>query len=65
MLKLPEIIGEGLVPLIEKGQFNSPEMTKLLNKYTQPMIAAQIDCLIGLQPLSLLDSIIKTCPRNN
>jgi len=45
-VKITEIIGEGLVPLIEKGQFNSPEMTKLLNKYTQPMIAAQIDCLV-------------------
>ncbi|PTX63810.1 glutamate racemase [Kordia periserrulae] len=41
-----EQIGEGLVPLIENGEINSPKMEKLLNLYLQPMIAANIDYLV-------------------
>jgi len=41
-----EIVGEGLVPLIEKGALNSPELQKLLLEYTAPMVAANIDYLV-------------------
>lgn len=41
-----EQIGEGLVPLIENGEINSPEMENLLKLYIQPMIAADIDYLV-------------------
>jgi len=41
-----EIVGEGLVPLIEAGTLDSPEMITLLKKYTDPMIAADIDYLV-------------------
>lgn len=41
-----EIIGEGLVPLIEEGKLQSPEIKRLLKTYLQPMIAAQIDYLV-------------------
>lgn len=45
-ISIVEIIGEGLVPLIEKGELQSPEMIKLLENYTKPMIAANIDYLV-------------------
>lgn len=41
-----EVVGEGLVRLIEDGKLRSPEMTRLLEKYTKPMIDAQIDHLV-------------------
>jgi glutamate racemase len=41
-----EVVGEGLVPLIEKGEFDSPAMDELLQKYTAPMIEARIDYLV-------------------
>tara|TARA_R100000935_G_C2840337_1_gene170598 strand:- start:5728 stop:6519 length:792 start_codon:yes stop_codon:yes gene_type:complete len=41
-----EIVGEGLVPLIEKGALGSKELQKLLEKYTAPMLAAKIDYLV-------------------
>ncbi|MEM6719166.1 MAG: glutamate racemase [Bacteroidota bacterium] len=41
-----EQVGEGLVPLIENGAINSPEMESLLKKYLRPMIAANIDYLV-------------------
>ena len=41
-----EIIGEGLVPLIENNQIDSDEMDALLKEYTSPMIAANIDYLV-------------------
>jgi len=41
-----EIVGEGLVPLIEAGKLHSKEMTELLIKYTAPMIEANIDYLV-------------------
>ena len=44
--KIIEQIGHGLVPLIERGEMNSPEMTKLLHLYLEPMIAANIDYLV-------------------
>lgn len=45
-ISVVEIIGEGLVTLIETGKLNGPEMTVLLEKHTRPMIAAQIDFLV-------------------
>jgi glutamate racemase len=44
--KIIEQIGHGLVPLIENGGINSPEMDKLLHFYLQPMLAANIDYLV-------------------
>ena len=41
-----EIIGEGLVRLIEAGKLDTPEMLSLLKKHTQPMIDANIDFLV-------------------
>jgi len=41
-----EQVGEGLVPLIENGQIESPEMEDLLQTYLQPMLAAKIDYLV-------------------
>ncbi|WP_046743884.1 glutamate racemase [Kordia zhangzhouensis] len=38
--------GEGLVPLIENGEIDSPEMEKLLHEYLQPMLKANIDYLV-------------------
>jgi len=44
--KIVEQVGHGLVQLIENGNMNSPEMTKLLNSYLTPMIEANIDYLV-------------------
>jgi glutamate racemase len=41
-----EQVGHGLVPLIEKGEINSSEMTQLLHSYLTPMIEANIDFLV-------------------
>ena len=45
-VSVTEIVGEGLVALIEAGKIKSVEMTQLLKKYTAPMIEADIDCLV-------------------
>lgn len=45
-IKVVEIIGEGLVPLIEKGDLKNPELVTLLQKYLAPMIEARIDYLV-------------------
>jgi glutamate racemase len=45
-ISVVEIIGEGLVPLIEEGKLNTPELTELLFKYTEPMVAASVDYLV-------------------
>jgi glutamate racemase len=44
--KIIEQVGHGLVQLIESGNINSPEMTKLLHSYLEPMIEANIDYLV-------------------
>lgn len=41
-----EIIGEGLVPLIEDGDINSKKLRKLLIQYTKPMIDANADYIV-------------------
>ncbi|WP_372770221.1 glutamate racemase [Lutibacter sp.] len=38
--------GEGLVPLIEEGKLNSPELTELLSTYLKPMLNFNIDHLV-------------------
>ncbi len=38
--------GEGIVPLIENGQLNSPKMHQLLQSYLQPMLEKDIDYLV-------------------
>lgn len=45
-ISVVEIIGEGLVSLIEAGKLDSPEMIALLKKHTKPMIGANIDFLV-------------------
>lgn len=44
--KIVEQIGHGLVELIEAGKMESEEMSRLLRMYLNPMIAANIDCLV-------------------
>lgn len=41
-----EQVGEGLVSLIEEGRIHSKEMDRLLRKYLEPMIEANIDYLV-------------------
>ena len=45
-ISVVEIIGEGLVPLIEAGNLDGPEMVKLLKKHTKPMIDANVDFVV-------------------
>jgi len=45
-IKVVEIVGEGLVPLIEKGDLEDPELVLLLKKYLAPMLLAKIDYLV-------------------
>ena len=41
-----EVIGEGLVPLVEAGKTNAPETMALLKKYLEPMLAAWVDYIV-------------------
>ncbi|WP_299058032.1 glutamate racemase [uncultured Polaribacter sp.] len=41
-----EIIGNGLVNLIEDGKLYSSEMTALLKSYITPLLAENVDCLV-------------------
>ncbi len=45
-ISVVEIIGEGLVPLIEAGNLGGPEMIALLKKHTKPMIDANVDYVV-------------------
>lgn len=45
-INVVEIIGEGLVTLIEAGNLEGPEMISLLKKHTKPMIDANVDYLV-------------------
>ncbi|MCB0459638.1 MAG: glutamate racemase [Flavobacteriaceae bacterium] len=61
-----EQIGEGLVPLIEKGQIESEEMQKLLQKHLQPMLAKHIDYLVlGCSHYPFLLAEIQKITGNN
>ncbi|OSY86850.1 glutamate racemase [Tenacibaculum holothuriorum] len=41
-----EQVGEGLVELIEQGKIDSTEMNQLLKKYINPMLQANVDCIV-------------------
>jgi glutamate racemase len=41
-----EVIGKGLVELIENGKLYSDEMAGLLSLYIKPLIKADVDCLV-------------------
>ncbi|QTE23995.1 glutamate racemase [Polaribacter cellanae] len=43
---IEEIIGKGLVELIENGKLHSKEMTSLLNSYLNPLLKKNIDSLV-------------------
>lgn len=45
-ITITEVIGEGLVPLIEAGELDSPEIDRLLKKYVQPMLDAKVDSVV-------------------
>jgi glutamate racemase len=45
-IKIIEQVGHGLVPLIEAGKINTPEIYDLLSTYLKPMVAANIDFLV-------------------
>lgn len=45
-ISVVEIIGEGLVPLIEAGNLTGDEMVLLLKKHTRPMIDANVDYIV-------------------
>ncbi len=45
-ISVVEVVGDGLVRLIERGELDSPEMQRLLQKYITPMITANIDYLV-------------------
>lgn len=45
-IKRVEVVGNGLVSLIEQGQHNTPEMELMLRELLKPMLKAQIDYLV-------------------
>lgn len=45
-IKIIEQVGHGLVQLIEEGKLGSVELDELLKSYLNPMIEANIDCLV-------------------
>ena len=45
-IQVVEIIGEGLVPLIEAGNIDGPEVFELLLMHTKPMIEANVDYVV-------------------
>lgn len=45
-IKRIEVIGEGLVPLIEKGIVSGPEIEPLLKQYLDPMVTAGVDYIV-------------------
>ncbi len=44
--QIVEVVGEGLVALIEKGNLKNPEITRLLKQFLAPMLDANIDHLV-------------------
>jgi glutamate racemase len=45
-INITEVIGKGLVPLIESGKINSQETISLLKTFMKPMIESKIDHLV-------------------
>jgi len=61
-----EVIGTGLVDLIENGKIHSYEMKKLLNKYLQPMLHKNVDVIVlGCTHYPYLIPVIKEIVGNN
>lgn len=64
-IKVIEQVGEGIVKLIEHGEIDSVAMDELLQQYTAPMIAANIDYLVlGCTHYPyLLPKLLKLLPK--
>lgn len=45
-ITITEVVGEGLVSLIEEGRIESDAMDELLRKYTGPMLDANVDHIV-------------------
>ncbi len=59
-LLVVEQVGNGIVELIENGALYSDEMKNLLQSYLQPMLDAEIDCLVlGCTHYHFLTPILK------
>ena len=59
-LLVVEQVGNGIVELIESGALYSDEMKHLLQNYLQPMLDAEIDCLVlGCTHYHFLGPILK------
>ena len=59
-LLVVEQVGNGIVELIENGALYSEEMKHLLQRYLQPMLDAEIDCLVlGCTHYHFLTPILK------
>jgi len=55
-----EVVGEGLVPLIEKGSLEDSILKKLVHKYLAPMLNANVDYIVlGCSHYPYLIPIIK------
>ncbi len=64
-IKVIEVIGTGLVELIEAGKIDSPEMYTLLKSYIDPMIKKDIDYLVlGCSHYPYLISVLKKMLSN-
>ncbi len=65
-IHIVEVIGEGLVSLIENGKINSQEMSDLLNFYLEPMLKSNVDYLVlGCSHYPyLIPQIKKILPEN-
>ena len=65
-IMITEVIGEGLVPLIEKGALLSSEISSLLEKFLKPMLANNIDHLVlGCSHYPyLIPQLTKLLPNN-
>ena len=65
-IMITEVIGEGLVSLIEKGSLLSSEISSLLEKFLKPMLANNIDHLVlGCSHYPyLIPQLTKLLPNN-
>jgi len=65
-ITITEVVGEGLVTLIENGDIGMAQTTNLLKKYVEPMLAANIDCLVlGCSHYPyLIEQLKKLLPSN-
>ena len=65
-IMITEVIGEGLVPLIEKGALLSSEISSLLEKFLKPMLENNIDHLVlGCSHYPyLIPQLVKLLPNN-